>query len=156
LINLSIKKNSEHAIMPEYHTSYDAGLDFFSSNDYILHPGDRAVISTGVSIQAKFDKGLMPLFEKEFKIALIIKDRSGIASKKGITISAGVIDEKYIGNIGIVMTNHSNKDFLINVGDKIAQGVFTLVPKVSQINIVNELEETERGSNGFGSSDLKV
>jgi dUTP pyrophosphatase len=155
MIDIQIKKFSENAKIPSYaHPDSDAGMDIFSAENILVKAGERATIKSGIGIQAVFIDKLMPLFKLEFKIAFILKDRSGIASKRGVTISAGTIDSGYTGEIGVVMTNNSNEDFQVNIGDKIAQGVFVLVPKISNMKIVEEFEETARGENGFGSTGV--
>jgi dUTP pyrophosphatase len=140
-IKLKIKKIKENAITPKYEHEGDAGMDFFSTEKYILKPGERVLVSTG--IQMEFPHG----FE------LQIRPRSGLALKKGISIvnTPGTIDAGYRGELGIILINHGKEDFEINPGDKIAQGVLNKI-EFADVEEVSDLSESQRGEGGFGSS----
>ena len=81
--------------------------------------------------------------------------RSGLAVKKFIDVGAGVIDSDYRGELGVVLFNFSSEDFCINMGDRIAQLVFEKI-KTPEIKEVTELEGTDRGSKGYGSSGISA
>lgn len=171
MINVKIKKFSENAKIPEYaHPESDAGLDIYSAENVLVRAGTRATIKSGIGVQAYWEmdyfrvpdqdgkpiQKYLPLSPEwlSYKIALILKGTSGNGAKNGINILAGVVDQNYTGEIGVVFHNTSDQDIQVNIGDKIAQGVFTLVPKVANIEVVEEFEETDRGENGFGSTGV--
>lgn len=133
------KKLHPDARIPSYAHEGDAGMDLYSQEDYILKPLERALVKTGVAME--IPEGYWGN----------IRDRSGLASKKGIHTLAGVVDSIYRGEIGVVIMNLGKEDFEIKKGDKIAQ---MLIQKVEQANVieVNELSETVRGDGGFGST----
>jgi len=85
-----------------------------------------------------------------------VRPRSGLAYKKGVTVlnSPGTIDADYRGEVGVILINHSNEDFVIEDGERIAQLVFAKVEQASW-SVVEELNETERGAGGFGSTGVK-
>ena len=95
---VKIKKLNEYAILPSYAYKGDVGMDFHSCEDYMIRPGDRQLVSTGISV--------------EFPIGyeLQIRPRSGLAIKKGISIvnSPGTIDAGYRGEIGVILINHGS------------------------------------------------
>jgi dUTP pyrophosphatase len=116
----------------------DAGLDLYSREDMTILPGSSAVFDTGVHVQ--LPKGTMGL----------IFSKSGLNVKWGLT-SEGIIDEGYVGSIKVKLYNHSRNRYEVKCGDKISQLI--IVPIVIPVlEYVDKLEETERGSNGFGSS----
>lgn len=141
MLKVKIKKLKQNAIIPNYAHHGDAGIDFFSCEKYFLKPGERVLVSTGISLE--FSEGY----------ELQIRPRSGLALKKGIGVlnSPGTIDASYRGEIGIILINLSKEDFEINPGDKIAQGVFNKI-EIAEIEIAEELNPTFRGEKGFGSS----
>ena len=140
MIKLKIKKLNPNAIIPKYSHEGDAGMDVFSIEDSTLLPGEKKLISTGIS--ASFPKGYVAL----------VWDKSGIANK-GLTTLAGVIDSSYRGEFKILLYNLGKEKYEIKQGQKIAQ---ILIQPVSNclIEEVKDLEETSRGENGFGSTGL--
>lgn len=134
-MNIKLEK---WAYMPERAHETDAGADLRTPHDVILMPNGSAVIDTGIHIE------LPP------NTVGMLKSKSGLNVKHGIT-SEGVIDVGYTGSIVVKLYNHGNKPYCFNAGDKISQLVILpiLTPK---FELVNDLEETERGENGFGSS----
>ena len=129
---------------PAYETDGAAGFDFSAHipddcGFHVLRPGQRKLIKTGIKMA--IPKG----FE------LQVRPRSGLAYKHGISVvnSPGTIDSDYRGDIGIILINHGQEDFAVADGDRIAQGV---VKSVSQADfeVVESLDETERGEGGFG------
>lgn len=142
-MELKILKLSQEAIIPQYAHKDDSGMDLFSINDLILKPGEHKLVKTGISIELPENTEAQ------------IRPRSGLALKNGITVlnTPGTIDEGYRGEIGIILINHSNEEFEIKKGMKIAQMVIMPVLKPT-IKIVDTLSETKRGNGGFGSTGL--
>lgn len=144
---LKIKKldNHQELSLPKYETSGSAGLDLTAaiSEDLIIKPNKSALIKTGIAI------ALETGFEAQ------IRPRSGLALKNGITVlnSPGTIDSDYRGEIGVILINHSDEDFIVKRAMRIAQMV---IVKYEQADIkeVDELDDTVRGSGGFGSTGV--
>lgn len=141
---LKIKKVRENAIIPKRATGGSAGMDLYACTDapIVLNPGDRVMVPTGIAIA-------LPSAEM---VALIFA-RSGLAVKKGINLSnsVGVIDSDYRGEIQVGLINQSKEAYTLEAGERIAQLVVMPVclPEVEQ---VEELDDTERGEGGFGST----
>ena len=131
--------------LPAYATAQSAGLDLMAAvaSDVSLAPGARQLIPTGLAI------ALPPGFEAQ------VRPRSGLALKHGITVlnSPGTIDADYRGEVQVLLINHGNQPFVIRRGDRIAQMVVAPVTQISW-NIVERLDETERGSGGYGSTGI--
>ena len=126
------------AFMPVRAFKTDAGLDLFSPIDTYVPAMGSVSISTGVCVELPRNTVGM------------VKSKSGLNVKHGIT-SEGVIDVGYTGSIMVKLYNHSDKDYRICRGDKISQLV--IMPILTpDLELVDELEETERGANGFGST----
>lgn len=142
MIEVKIKHLSPGSILPTKTHEHDAGWDFYAPVNMeavTLWPHQRMVIKTGISVAIPVGWYLQ------------IMSRSGLACK-GIDARAGVIDCTYRGEIGIVLHNDSNlTEREIKPGDKIAQGVFLPVPSVNWEE-VDTLDDTARGSGGYGSS----
>ena len=140
MINLSVINKSNNPL-PKYQTKQSAGVDLcaFLSSDLVLKPNDRRLIGTGLHI------ALPDGYEAQ------IRPRSGLAFKHGITIinSPGTIDADYRGEIKIALINHSNEDFVIKSGDRIAQMVISKYEQIS-FSLTESLDETERGEGGYG------
>lgn len=130
-------------IVPKRATEGAAGYDLQAAIDdsITISPGEHKIVPTGLSVS-------MPNF-----LELQIRPRSGLAAKNGITVlnSPGTIDSDYGGEIKVILINHGKTSFTINRGDRIAQGVFNIVA-LPVLNEVDSLEETTRGSGGFGST----
>jgi dUTP pyrophosphatase len=137
---LKVKKLHPNATMPSKAHAGDLGYDLFACSVMDVFPDETKLIRTGVAIQ--FPEGY----------GGFIKDRSSIASKKGLFTVAGVIDNGYIGEIQVAFHNASEEVVEINPGDKIAQLV--LIPTVNfQVEEVEELvQQDQRGAGGFGST----
>ena len=141
---VKIINKSKHQL-PNYETSASAGMDLRANIDtpIILKPLDRAIIKTGLFIALPIN------YEAQ------VRPRSGLAAKKGITVlnAPGTIDADYRGEIGIILVNLSNDDFIINDGERIAQLV---IAQYTQANWeqVEVLDETQRGEGGFGSTGV--
>ncbi|MGN0907865.1 MAG: dUTP diphosphatase [Bullifex sp.] len=136
----------EGAFAPSYESRGSAGADvhaYLPDGAIVIEPGKAAMIPTG--IRAAIPDG----FE------LQVRPRSGLALKKSITVlnTPGTIDSDYRGEIGIILINHSGFPFTVNHGDRIAQLVFARYAR-AVYTVVSELDETERGSGGFGSTGV--
>ena len=144
MINLSVINKSNNPL-PKYQTKQSAGVDLcaFLSSDLVLKPNDRRLIGTGLHI------ALPDGYEAQ------IRSRSGLAFKHGITIinSPGTIDADYRGEIKIALINHSNEDFVIKNGDRIAQMVISKYEQIS-FSLTESLDETERGEGGYGHTGI--
>ena len=116
----------------------DAGLDLYARETAIIYAKENHIFDTGVHIE-------LPKNTVGF-----LKSRSGLYMNHGIT-SEGVVDEGYVGSIRVNLINHSDTPYVVNKGDKISQLVILPILKPT-IEIVADLEDTERGENGFGSS----
>lgn len=140
-MKLLVEKINENAIIPFCAHKGDAGLDLFSIEEVVINPGERKLIHTGIKI------GLPENTEAQ------IRPRSGLALKHGITVlnTPGTIDEGYRGEIGVILINLGDKSFNIEKNMKIAQMVIKPVLSV-KIEEVKELDESERGEGGFGST----
>ncbi|SEE06483.1 dUTP pyrophosphatase [Polaribacter dokdonensis DSW-5] len=144
MMNVQIINKSKHAT-PNYETEGAAGMDLRANiEDAItLKPLERAIIKTGLFIA-------LPVgFEAQ------VRPRSGLAAKKGITVlnSPGTVDADYRGEIGVILVNLSNEDFIVNDGERVAQLVIAKHERVNWKE-VTVLDETERGSGGFGSTGV--
>lgn len=158
LCNLS--ENSD----PEYSTLGAAGMDlravvndnssfvvckgFKENGKLTIYPGGRALVATGLYMA-------LPL-----GLEAQVRPRSGLALKKGITVlnSPGTIDADYRGEIGVILINHGEEDFVVETGDRIAQLVITAYAKVmrfAKVNRVEELPTSERMAGGFGHTGMK-
>jgi len=140
-LKIEIKKLNDKAIIPNYQTEESAGFDLHSIDDYNINSGERVLIKTGLSMA--LPKGY----------ELQIRPRSGLALKYGITVlnTPGTIDSDYRGEIMILLFNTSKDNFKIASGDRIAQGVLKQVTQAVIIE-VEELDRTNRGNGGFGST----
>ena len=140
---IKFKKLKQDAVAPVRTTSGAAGFDiraYIERNDgYVrVKGGDYEVIDTAIAVA--IPDGYVGL----------IKPRSGWAIKNGIDTMAGVIDSDYRGEIKVILTKHDDGVFIINDGDRIAQLV--VVPYVGESEVVEDLDDTKRGANGFGST----
>lgn len=144
-------KLDEGAFMPERAHATDAGLDLRAREDKLVPAGGSAVFDTGVKIELQLlylDGG--DAFRTAFYTVGLIKSKSGLNVNHNIT-SDGVIDMGYTGSIMVKLYNHGKDDYQVKRGDKISQLV--IVPILTpDLDVIDELEETERGNNGFGSS----
>ena len=138
--------NKGNQPLPKYQTSQSAGMDLRANIDapILIKPLDRKLIPTGLHI------ALPEGYEAQ------IRPRSGLAIKKGITVinTPGTIDPDYRGDIGVVLVNISNEDFVVQPGDRIAQMVINKFEQ-AEFELVEELDKTERGEGGFGHTGVK-
>lgn len=140
-ISVKIKKLMDDAIIPSCAYPGDAGYDLFAVESYILQPGERHLMRTGIAIE------LPPFTEAQ------VRPRSGYAYKYGITVlnSPGTIDQGYRNELGVILINLGQEPFYIEKGNRIAQLVIKPVYEITFIE-TKQLDETERGERGFGSS----
>ena len=138
--------NRGHQQLPVYATSQSAGMDLRANIDapITLHPMERRLIPTGLHI------ALPEGYEAQ------VRPRSGLALKHGLTVlnSPGTIDADYRGEVGVLLINLSQEDFVINDGERIAQMVIARHEQADFI-IVEELDQTERGEGGYGHTGVK-
>jgi dUTP pyrophosphatase len=144
-MNIKIINKSQHSL-PNYETIASAGMDLRANliESILLKPLGRTIVKTGLFIE-------LPIgFEAQ------VRPRSGLAAKKGITVlnSPGTVDADYRGEIGVILVNLSNEDFIIENGERIAQLVIAKHERAEWIE-VKELSETPRGEGGFGSTGVK-
>lgn len=127
--------------LPAYATEGAAGMDVLAAEDATLVPGARHAIATGLAL------AIPPGFEIQ------VRPRSGLALQHGITVpnTPGTIDSDYRGELKVILINHGVKDFTVRRGDRIAQLVLAPVTRATWLK-VDELESTERGEGGFGST----
>jgi len=142
-MTLRFKKVHPDAVLPSYAHPSDAGMDVRSVADLTIAPGKRALVPTGLVML------LPPMYEAQ------VRPRSGLALKSGITVlnTPGTIDSGYRGEVGVILMNLGESDFIVKKGDKIAQIV---IAPVTQPEIVetDSIDETDRGSGGFGSTGV--
>ena len=144
-IKLAIKRLDPSVELPSYAYAGDAGLDLHASEDVVLQPFERRLISTGLAIA--IPEGY----------AGFVQPRSGMALKKGLSMAntPGLIDSHYRGELKVVAVNlDAQEPIEIQKGERIAQLVIQKVPVVDLVE-VEELDETDRGAGGFGSSGTK-
>ena len=145
-LTIGFKLLSENAILPTKAHASDSGWDLYAAADVIIDPGETVVIPTDVAI-------VLPQgYEAQ------VRPRSGITSKTKLRVQLGTIDEEFRGNIGIIVDNISDtvngKPNAVQKGFKIAQLVVQQLPQTVAFEITDELTETDRGGNGFGSSGV--
>ncbi len=143
-LNVLIKRLDPSVPLPTYAKGGDAGADLVTTKDFILAPGERALIPTGISIA--LPDGYVAL----------VHPRSGLAIKHGVTLvnTPGTIDAGYRGEIACILINHDAKDAIsFSKGDRIAQLVIQKVERANFIE-VEELPGSGRGSGGFGSTGV--
>ncbi len=143
-MTVEIINKSKH-LVPHYETSASAGMDLRANIDelIILKPLERTIVKTGLFIA-------LPVgYEAQ------VRPRSGLAAKKGVTVlnAPGTIDADYRGEIGVILVNLSNEDFVINDGERIAQLVIAQYTQAVWKE-VTVLDETKRGAGGFGSTGV--
>lgn len=143
------------AIIPIRAHDTDAGLDLYARESKVVPAGGSAVFDTGVHVELPdvyWIAGYAPEKIKPAHIKTVgfLKSKSGLNVKHNIT-SDGVIDMGYTGSIVVKLYNHGKEDYQVNAGDKISQLVILPILTPS-IEVVDKLEETERGNGGFGST----
>ena len=140
-MTLSFKRVHPDTVLPAYAHPSDAGMDIRSVADMTVPARGRALVPTGLVVL------LPPLYEAQ------VRPRSGLALKHGITVlnTPGTIDSGYRGEIGVILFNSSDVDFQVKKGDRVAQVVIAPVTQ-PVIEEAQEIDETDRGAGGFGST----
>lgn len=144
MVEILITRSDSNLSLPSYAQPGDAGADLCSSEDLVIAPGERALVSTGLSLALPDG------------FAAFVHPRSGLAIKSGIGIvnAPGTIDSGYRGEIKVIVINHDRaEDFVIKRGDRIAQLVIQRV-EIAQFVEVESLPESARGAGGFGSTGV--
>ena len=146
MVKVLIKKLSLEVDLPSYKSKGASGMDLmaFIKSSIKIKPKTSCIIPTGLSMA----------FSEDYEVQ--IRPRSGLAAKNNISVlnTPGTIDSDYRGEIKVIIYNHGNEDFVVNNNDRIAQMILCPVIKAT-LREVNELEETERGTGGFGSTGTK-
>jgi len=145
MLKVKIINKSKHAL-PEYATAQSAGVDLRANIDepIVLKPLERRLIPTGIYI------GLPIGYEAQ------VRPRSGLALKHGISVcnTPGTVDSDYTGEIGVILINLSNEDFVVNDGERIAQMIIAK-HEHAEWDVVDVLDKTERGDGGYGHTGVK-
>ena len=146
MVKILIKKTNKEVITPKYKTDGSSGVDLsaFLDKEVVIKPNSSELIPTGLQVAIPED------------LEIQIRPRSGLAAKESIGVlnSPGTIDSDYRGELKIILFNHSNKDFIINNGDRSAQMVLVPILKM-EFEEVDSLPDTVRGRGGFGSTGKK-
>jgi dUTP pyrophosphatase len=144
--NIQIELLNEDAIFPEYAYPTDSGFDLYSTEEVKLSPFGRALVPTGLKLS--FDIGY----------EIQVRPKSGLALKQGITVlnTPGTVDSGYNGEIMVIVFNTNQTEFTIPKGMKIAQAVLCPVINGKYVNLqlVDKIENKDRGANGFGSTGI--
>ena len=166
---LRIKLLSENATIPTRHNPTDSGLDLYAAEDVIIEPGETVIVKTDIAIE------LASGYEAQ------VRPRSGITYKTKLRVQLGTVDSDFRGNVGIIVDNiaqplgeqdnqlsdvankvikfgiypYDVNSYLIRKGDKLAQLVVVPI-ELPSVEVVDELNDTARGNNGFGSSGTGV
>ena len=139
-VNVKIEKLNEDAIIPTYAHFGDAGADLYANIDTEVLPNETKIILTGIKME------IPDGYEVQ------IRPRSGMSVKTNTKVVFGTVDSGYRGEIGIMLTNYGEENYLVKKGDKIAQMVITPTYHANFLT-VDSVNETERGEGGFGSTD---
>ena len=142
LVDVKVQKIHEDAVIPEYAHVTDAGADIYAIEDMAVKPHTTVLVRTGLKVAIPTGYEIQ------------IRPRSGMSLKTTMRIAntPGTIDAGYRGEVCVIMENTGNLTYNISKGDKVAQMVITPVPMINWIE-TNELDNTDRGEGGFGSTD---
>ena len=140
-MTVKFRKSDPAAILPAYAHPGDAGMDVRSVEELVIEPGGRSLVRTGLVMM------LPPGYEAQ------VRPRSGLALKNGVTVlnTPGTIDEGYRGEVGVILANFGAEPFRVERGAKIAQIVIAPCTR-AEIVETDEVDATERGEGGFGST----
>ncbi|CDO93952.1 unnamed protein product [Kluyveromyces dobzhanskii CBS 2104] len=138
--SLKVQLRSADAKVPTKGSTSAAGYDIYASQPGVIPARGQGIAKTDIS------------FTVPVGTYGRIAPRSGLAVKHGIQTGAGVVDRDYTGEVGIVLFNHSDKDFQINKGDRVAQLILERIVEDAEVLVVESLEDTARGAGGFGST----
>ena len=142
-MTVKFRKIDPAAILPSYAHPGDAGMDVRSVEELVVEPGGRKLVRTGLVMM------LPPGYEAQ------VRPRSGLALKNGVTVlnTPGTIDEGYRGEVGVILANFGVEPFRVEKGAKIAQIVIAPCTRAEIVETV-EIDETARGTSGFGSTGV--
>lgn len=140
-VQVKFKKLTDTAVVPQYKSAEAAGMDLFADEDVVIYRDNFKLIKTGIAIE------LPEGYEAQ------VRPRSGLALKHGISVlnSPGTVDSDYRGDVSVMLINLGTEMFHVAKGERIAQLVITPVSRAQMIE-VKELNTSERGVNGFGST----
>jgi dUTP pyrophosphatase len=136
-----VKVLSANAKVPSRSSDKAAGYDLSSAEESVVPARGRKMIKTGIAIS-------VPVGHYGR-----VAPRSGLTLKNGIDVGAGVIDEDYRGEVCVILFNHSDEEFVVNIGDRIAQLILEKISTLD-VEVVNSLDITDRGDGGFGSTGI--
>jgi len=139
---VQIKLTHKDAIVPKYQTYGASGFDLHSAEEYKIYPGQVLLVDTGIAYQIPYGYELQ------------VRPRSGMSFKTPLRVAnaPGTVDADFRDSVKVIIENRSdNESYTIKQGDRIAQGIICPVNRVS-FSIVDELDESERGTAGFGST----
>ena len=139
MLKVEIKKVHADAQCPSRNSAGDAGYDLYSIAHDVIKPGERQLVHTGISIS--IPRGYYGR----------VAPRSGLALRSGIDVLGGVIDSGYRGEVGVILVNFGDRSFAFRKGDRIAQLIVEKCHETEWLE-VSELNGTDRGDGGFGSS----
>ena len=139
-LNLKFKKLNSDAITPTKSHSGDFGYDLYALEDVWIGSGDSKIISTGVAFQFPIGWGGL------------LRDRSSVAVNTSLKVTAGVIDNGYIGEVGVVMLNYGELSCKIESGQKIAQMILLPIPNFELVEVDEIISNDNRGDSGYGST----
>ena len=175
MIRIKTKKLTDNAFMPDTGSIDSAGFDVYAVEDTELRPHVITAVKIGLAFEPEF---LLPNFDRfisngfmdddkveltriqamfltfiedNIKIFTKVESRSGLCKKEGLHAEAGIIDSDYRGEVQILIKNSNKKSYSVKAGDKIAQLIVNLIPKVDFVED-KKLSETDRGEGGFGST----
>ncbi len=141
-MEIKVKRLDKEIELPAFAHAHDAAIDLRSAEDGIMQPMEKKVFKTGLA------------FAIPQGYAGLIWDRSGLAAKNSIKTMAGVIDAGYRGEVGVVLINLGKEAFKVERGMRIAQMLFHPILNAS-LHETEELDDTERGAGGFGSTGTR-
>jgi dUTP pyrophosphatase len=144
MVEVKFKLLNDKAYVPIYTTPGSAGADLKSVEEVIIPTGQVRLVRLGFAVA----------IPEGYEIQ--VRSRSGLALKNGVMVlnSPGTVDSDYRGEMGVILANFGPRDFVVLPGDRIAQMVLNKVEK-ADFGVVEELDKTERGENGFGSSGVR-
>lgn len=146
LRTIKVELINEDAVLPKYAYPSDSGFDLHAAEEVIIGPFGRALIPTGLKVS----------FEEGYEIQ--VRPKSGLAIKQGLTVlnTPGTVDQGYTGEIQVIVFNTNNTTVTIPKGMKVGQGVLCPVVQGKYVSIeqVGQVEDKDRGNNGFGSTGV--
>lgn len=138
-MSLPTKLLNENATAPTYGSEHAAGMDLYAAHAATIPAGRHAIVKTGIAVAIPHG-----YYGR-------VAPRSGLAYKKGVDVYAGVIDNDYRGEIGVILYNSGTQSLIVTPGDRVAQMIITPYVKMEPV-VVDDLDDTDRGDGGFGST----